>query len=187
MFESFYLQLVAPVFNVLWKLQIFLFPAELILLGTYVLYRFFEPLLQRALKRRIAADIIRLLVKMLRVIILFLGVITALGTIGVDVTGLVAGFGLTGFAVGFAMKDALANLLAGVMILLYRPFRENDFIGVLSYSGRIVDIDLRYTHIVTEEGIVLIPNTVLLNNPVSKQHRSSEQTSSPAKPRRKKA
>ena len=85
------------------------------------------------------------------------------------------------------MKDALANLLAGVMILLYRPFRENDFIGVLSYSGRIVDIDLRYTHIVTEEGIVLIPNTVLLNNPVSKQHRSSEQTSSPAKPRRKKA
>ena len=54
----------------------------------------------------------------------FLGVITALGTIGVDVTGLVAGFGLTGFAVGFAMKDALANLLAGVMILLYRPFRK---------------------------------------------------------------
>lgn len=187
MFESLYVKLIASVFSALWKLQVFLFPAELILLGTYIIYRFFEPLLQRALKQRIASDVIRLLVKMLKISIVFLGVITALGTIGVDVTGLVAGFGLTGFAIGFAMKDALSNLLAGVMVLLYRPFRENDFISVLNYSGRIVDIDLRYTHIFTEEGIVLIPNTILLSHPVSKHHQSPEKTSLSAKSRSKKS
>lgn len=181
MFVNLYTQIFAPVFSVIWKLQIFLFPAELILLGTYVLYRYTEPFFHKLFKRRIAADIIRLFVKVLKIAILFLGVITALGTIGVDVTGLVAGFGLTGFAVGFAMRDALANLLAGVMILLYRPFRADDMIGVLSYSGRIIDIDLRYTHIMTKDGIVLIPNTVLLNNPVSKQSQSSNQKLTSAK------
>ncbi len=54
-------------------------------------------------------------------LILF-GFVTALGTLGVNVSALVAGLGLTGFALGFALKDTISNLLSGVLILLYRPF-----------------------------------------------------------------
>src|SRR4051794_23720844 len=65
-----------------------------------------------------------------KVAILIIGIISALGTAGVNVSALVASLGLTGFALGFAFKDVLSNLLAGAMILFYRPFRHGERITV---------------------------------------------------------
>ena len=56
------------------------------------------------------------------------GLVTALGTLGVDVSALVAGLGLTGFALGFAVKDTISNILAGVLLLVYRPFSKKDYV-----------------------------------------------------------
>jgi small conductance mechanosensitive channel len=51
------------------------------------------------------------------------GIVIGLGTMGVDVTALVPGLGLTGFALGFALRDAVSTLLAGILIILYQPFQ----------------------------------------------------------------
>ena len=48
--------------------------------------------------------------------VMIFGFVTALGSVGVDVSALVAGLGLTGFALGFALKDTISNLLSGVLI-----------------------------------------------------------------------
>ena len=72
--------------------------------------------------------LIRLLGKAIKNILLLIGVISALGTIGIDISAMVAGLGLTGFALGFALKDILSNLISGVLILLYEPFKLNDSI-----------------------------------------------------------
>ena len=53
-----------------------------------------------------------------KISILVLGAITALGTLGINVSALVAGLGLSGFALGFALKDTISNLLAGVNLIL---------------------------------------------------------------------
>jgi small conductance mechanosensitive channel len=191
--SQIFVEILHPLLASLWKLQIFLFPAELILLGTYVVYRVLEPILLRALKNRISASIIRLFSKMLKVSVILLGLITALGTIGVDVTALVAGFGITGFAVAFALQDAISNLLAGVMIMIYRPFKENDIIKVFDagacYHGRIIEIDLRYTHVEEADGVVLIPNSIVLNNAVTKvrQLPAGKSSAKSAKPSKKTA
>jgi small conductance mechanosensitive channel len=95
-----------------------------------------------------------------------LGVITALGTLGVNITGIVAGLGLTGFALGFALKDSISNLLAGVMILLYRPFEVGDRIDVSGLSGIVVHVDLRYTELDNEKERVLVPNAKMLTDPI---------------------
>ena len=95
-----------------------------------------------------------------------LGVITALGTLGVNITGIVAGLGLTGFALGFALKDSISNLLAGVMILLYRPFEVGDRIDVSGLSGTVVHVDLRYTELDNERERVLVPNSKMLTDPI---------------------
>jgi len=89
-----------------------------------------------------------------------------LGTVGVDVSALVASLGLTGFALGFALRDALSNVLAGSLILVYQPFKTGDIIKSLGYEGKVVQIDLRYTTISTEDKKVLIPNSNLFKNPV---------------------
>lgn len=95
------------------------------------------------------------------------GVVVGLGTMGVNVAALVASLGLTGFALGFALRDAVANLLAGVLILTYRPFRYGDRIAVTGFEGIVVDIDLRYTTLDDGGKRHLIPNQTMYSNPVT--------------------
>lgn len=108
----------------------------------------------------------RLLARLTRATLLVLGVVTALGTLGMDVSALVAGLGLTGFAVGFALKDAISNMLAGVLVLLYKPFELDDRISVAGFEGRVLAIDLRYTTLEGEARRVYVPNAVLFSSPV---------------------
>ena len=108
----------------------------------------------------------QLLASIARISLLVLGVITALGTLGVNITGIVAGLGLTGFALGFALKDSIANLLAGVLILLYRPFEVGDRIDVGGLAGHVVNVNLRYTELENPSERVLVPNSKMLVDPI---------------------
>jgi small-conductance mechanosensitive channel len=101
------------------------------------------------------------------IILFFLGLVTALGTLGINVSALVAGLGLTGFALGFALKDTISNLLSGVLILLYQPFKIGNTIKISGYQGRVVTIDLRYTELAQEGDKVLIPNSKLFKDPIT--------------------
>ena len=108
----------------------------------------------------------QLLASIARVGLLILGLVTALGTLGVNILGIVAGLGLTGFALGFALKDSIANLLAGVLILLYRPFEVGDRIDIGGLAGRVTHVDLRYTELDSESERVLVPNAKMLTDPI---------------------
>jgi small-conductance mechanosensitive channel len=95
--------------------------------------------------------------------VLTFGAVTALGTAGLDIRALVAGLGLTGFALGFALKDVLSNFVSGVMLLAYRPFRIGDVIEMNEFLGRIEDIRIRDTLVRAADGrLVVIPNTKLI-------------------------
>ena len=107
-------------------------------------------------------EIYEFLAKSIKIAIYTIGAITLLGTMGIEVGPLVAGLGLSGFALSFALKDALANLLAGIMVFIYKPFRLGDVITIGSDTGSVKRINLRYTHIETEENEILVPNSSLL-------------------------
>ena len=77
--------------------------------------------------------------------ILIAGLITALGTMGINVTALVTSVGLIGFAVSFSLKDTLSNLMAGFVILFYQPFKAGDYIEVDKVEGQAINVTLRYT------------------------------------------
>ncbi len=99
--------------------------------------------------------------------IISIGLITALAKLGINITALVAGLGLTGFALGFAMKDIISNLLAGVLLILMSPFRVGDTIKVGSHRGKVVEINLRYTVIEGDGERILIPNSTMFTNIIS--------------------
>ncbi|HWP59448.1 MAG TPA: mechanosensitive ion channel domain-containing protein [Candidatus Acidoferrales bacterium] len=111
-------------------------------------------------------EVIALLARTAKVVLVVIGLITALGTVGIDVSGLVAGLGLTGFAMGFALRDALSNVLAGILILSYRPFRHGDRIEVGGLQGVVRGVDLRYTTLYAEDKKILLPNATLFTNTV---------------------
>ncbi|HEX2056529.1 MAG TPA: mechanosensitive ion channel domain-containing protein [Nitrospiraceae bacterium] len=110
--------------------------------------------------------IFRMVARVVSTALLLFGAVTALGTMGVDVSALVAGLGLTGFALGFAMKDILSNLMSGLLILLYRPFSVNDHITVTGLEGQVTEIDLRYTRLEKGQQVYLIPNSLLITNTI---------------------
>ena len=111
--------------------------------------------------------VLKLMAVTARVTLVIFGLITALGTLGVNVSALVASLGLTGFALGFAVKDTISNLLAGVLLLIYRPFRVEDQIKVKGLSGRVLSIDLRYTTLAGPAQRVLVPNSILFTDPIT--------------------
>jgi small conductance mechanosensitive channel len=112
-------------------------------------------------------DVVNLVAEIARLALLVFGVVTALGTVGVNISALVAGLGLTGFALGFAFRDALSNILAGVLIVFYHPFRRGDHLAVMGLEGTVTGIDLRYTTLKQNDKTFLIPNATLFTNPLS--------------------
>jgi small conductance mechanosensitive channel len=117
-------------------------------------------------RARIDRDLSVFLSRCARVALALFGVVTALGTLGINVSALVAGLGLTGFALGFALKDTISNLLSGVLILLYHPFIAGDRIRIAGLEGRVTTIDLRYTELDGENTRILIPNSKLFTDPI---------------------
>lgn len=99
--------------------------------------------------------------------ILVVAIITAIGTFGINLSALIAGLGLGGFALGYALKDSVSNLLSGILIIVYKPFNIGDIIDVAKFKGKVIEIDLRYTKLENEEKIFLVPNKKMFSDPIS--------------------
>ena len=103
----------------------------LLVIVFWVAGRFARALILRVgTNRRVNLDAIHILADTIKWAVLTVGLITGLGTVGVDISALVAGLGLTGLALGIALKDVISNSIAGIMILIYKPFHRNDRIAV---------------------------------------------------------
>ncbi len=103
------------------------------------------------------------------VIIFLMAIILALDVLGLNIMPFVAGAGVVGIAIGFAAKDTLSNVIAGVLLLIDRPFEVGDRIEVWSAPansatwGDVVHIGLRATKIRTTDNIVIvIPNNEIM-------------------------
>jgi small-conductance mechanosensitive channel len=102
-----------------------------------------------------------------RTTLLIVGAISGVATMGVDVTALVAGLGLTGFALVFALKDVVSNVVAGVLILIYRPVVAGEHVKVKTFEGLILSTDLRYTVLQAGEQVIYVPNSIMFTDAIT--------------------
>jgi MscS family membrane protein len=107
------------------------------------------------------------------VIIYTTGIILTLDLLGLNIMPFIAGAGVAGIAIGFAAKDTLSNLIAGVLLIIDRPFEVGDRIEVWSAPansatwGDVLDIGLRATKIRTTDNIVIvIPNNEIMRRDI---------------------
>lgn len=92
-------------------------------------------------------------------VVFFIGIIIALGTIGIDIGPFLAGLGVLGFVVGFALQGTLGNFASGIMILLYRPYDVGDVITVAGETGTVSAMSLvSTTLLLSDNQVVVIPN-----------------------------
>ncbi len=127
--------------------------------------RFLRPLLLRSNSDETTISFFETVLKYL---VLGLGVIVALDSIGIQTTGIIASLGIAGLTIGFAAKDALSNLIAGLLIFFDRPFVIGDLVEIDDQYGTVEKITLRSTRIVTRDGKMLaVPNIEIINKTVA--------------------
>lgn len=100
-------------------------------------------------------------------VILIFGAITALQQVGINVTSIIAGLGIAGLSLGFAAKDVLGNVIAGIFLFWDKPFVIGDLIEAGGEYGEVSEITLRTTRIITVDGkMVSIPNSLMVNSKI---------------------
>ena len=99
--------------------------------------------------------------------ILSLGVLAALSAAGIQTTAVLASLGVVGLTIGFAARETLSNIISGILIFLDRPFTIDDLVEIDGHYGRVDQITLRSTRIVTQDGRMLaVPNTEVMTKTV---------------------
>lgn len=92
--------------------------------------------------------------------IVMAAMLLALDEIGVPVTSLVAGLGITGLILGFALRDTFSNFAAGLLLLIYRPFRAGELIEVEGANGIVEELTIVNMQMTTTDGVrVIMPNS----------------------------
>jgi len=145
-----------------------LIAALVIFIASFVLSIFGARAVRKAARARIRdPETLQLLYLLTRWGILVLGTVIALDQVNFDVTSFIAGLGIIGFTVGFALQDIARNFVAGLLLLVQQPFDIGDAVKVGEYTGTVLEIRLRDTVIKTWDGEkVLLPNIEVYTQPI---------------------
>ncbi|MFW5830234.1 MAG: mechanosensitive ion channel family protein [Planctomycetota bacterium] len=91
--------------------------------------------------------------------VIILGVVVALETIGIATAPIIAGLGVAGFIIGFAVQDTLNSFTSGLMLLIYRPFDVDDYVEVAGTAGIVTELSIANTVLRTPDNkVVIVPN-----------------------------
>lgn len=112
-------------------------------------------------------NLLPVLSRIFKATIVFILLAGFLQSFGYNVSSLIAGFGITGLAVGFAAKEAIGNIFGSVGLLADRVYKIGDYIKFNGYEGIVEGINLRSTSVRTLEGFLInVPNNQLANEEI---------------------
>ncbi len=143
----------------------------LILFGFSRLAGFAQTLARKALnssKVRLSALLNDMIVATVRNLVVILGILIALSQVGVSLGPLLAGLGIAGFIIGFALQDTLSNFASGMLILIYRPFDVGDFVEAGGVMGTVSHMSIVNTTFKTIDNQVLtVPNNMIWSSVIT--------------------
>jgi len=142
-----------------------------LLLVMFIMFAFFQfaKLVQKGVDRALGLARVhishllrRMIVSSVRNLVVLFGILIAISQLGVSLGPLLAGLGIAGFIIGFALQDSLANFAAGMMILMYRPFDVGDTVEAGGIRGKVSHMSLVSTTFMTfDNQKLVVPNNLI--------------------------
>ena len=142
-----------------------------LLLVLFILFAFYQfaKLVQKGVDRalgssrvRISHLLHRMIVSSVRNLVVLFGVLIAISQLGISLGPLLAGIGIAGFIIGFALQDSLSNFASGMMILMYRPFDVGDVVDAGGVNGKVSHMSLVNTTFMTfDNQKLIVPNNLI--------------------------
>lgn len=138
--------------------------AFLFYLGWVVATKFLINLLRRY---QMDSSLEQLLRNVVSVLIVAFGFVSVMSQFDIDVLSIITALGVVGIAVGFAAQSTLSNFIAGITLLIERPFRIGDWVEIDGQVGKVIEISLRMTRLRTRDNIhTLIPNATVVSTDI---------------------
>ena len=135
----------------------------IMVLAGWLVIRVLMGMADRLLERSKGLSAIRVYIRStLRVFLWFLLALMLAGTLGIEVTSIIAMLSVVGLAVSLALQNTLANLAGGLVLLVAKPFAVGDYVEAEGVSGTIAAVDLAYTTFITPDNKkIFVPNSQL--------------------------
>jgi small conductance mechanosensitive channel len=141
--------------------------AGIVLLGMWIAQRLAALVRRLVLRARSDQALASFVSKLAHIAIMVFVIMAALGHLGIDTTAAAAIVGGSALAIGLSLQAQLSSLAAGIMLIMFRPFRIGDFIEAGGMSGTVEDIHMVKTVLRTGNNqIVHIPNAQIWNSPI---------------------
>ena len=142
--------------------------ALIALIGALVLGHTIEVTTSQFIGRASASSLRKVVTVALILVIVF----ATLSKLGIDLSGYLVSLGITAVVIGFAAQTTIGNLIAGMLVLISKPFRKGDYVRVnitgAPIEGRLEEINFFRSRVVTNDGVsISVPNTVMLAVPIS--------------------
>lgn len=119
-------------------------------------------------KSKVDETLISFTTSVVYVALLTFVVVAALGHIGIETTSFIAVLGAAGLAVGFALQGSLANLAAGILLIIFRPFKKGDFIAAAGETGSVEEIRIFSSQLTTPDNkAITIPNAKITSDNIT--------------------
>jgi small conductance mechanosensitive channel len=139
--------------------------AIVILFAFWLFWRFSRSIVMQVLTRAgLDIALARMLLNVYHFSVMIFGLIMASNQIGINVGAALTGLGVVGLTIGFAARDSLSNIMAGFLILWDKPFRSGDWVTLGDKYGKVEEITMRTTRLVTWNNTwIIIPNQNVIN------------------------
>jgi small conductance mechanosensitive channel len=139
--------------------------AIIILIVGAFLARMASKLVTRLMQARgLDITVTRFLSSIIRYIVLIITAIAAMSHVGIQTTSFIAVLGAAGLAVGLALQGSLSNFAAGVLLVIFRPFRSGEYVDLGGAEGTVQEIQIFSTTLLTADGkIIVVPNNRIIS------------------------
>ena len=148
--------------------------AILLIVGNFIIKFFMKRLKNGRFAEKADKTVVSFTVSFVRVVLYVLLAVMVVAALGVDMASIIAVIGSVGLAISLAVQGTLSNLASGIMILVFKPFKEGDYIEANGEGGTVTDLGIFYTTLCTPDNkVVVIPNSSVTSN-VLKNYSSME-------------
>ena len=167
MFNSLDLEKITDTYLIPWGISIVL--AMVIFVTGRIVAKIVVAVVEKLLaKAKVDQILINFVSSILSVALLLIVIVAALDQLGVDTTSLIALMGAAGLAVGLALQGSLQNFAAGVMLIIFRPFKIGDFVDAGGTKGTVESIKIFNTILKTPDNReVIVPNGGIYNGTIT--------------------
>ena len=144
-----------------------LYAVLIIFIGRWIV-KLLLKIIKSALEKTTVEETVRIFVaNLLNTLLMVIIFIAAINQLGIETTSIIAMLGAAGLAIGLSLQGSLANFAAGILIVMFRPYKVGDYIEAGSSAGTVLDIQIFSTVLKTPDNkVVVIPNGTIMDSSI---------------------